>query len=143
MPRSPIDFQVHRDKFSDVRFDAGAPIDNLTQGQVLFKINAFALTSNNICYAAAGDMLNYRSFLPGSDRWGRIPAMDFTDALASRNPEADTGLGRRRTTGKTRNVLAGLRFIQQPVDERLTSRGRRSAQTRLSGSAQSKRRPRH
>ncbi|MGY8738353.1 MAG: DUF2855 family protein [bacterium] len=91
MPSSPIDFQVNRDKFSDVRFDAGAPIDDLTEGQVLFKVNAFALTSNNISYAAAGDMLNYWGFFPGPDRWGRIPAMGFADVLASRNSEVTEG----------------------------------------------------
>jgi NADPH:quinone reductase-like Zn-dependent oxidoreductase len=91
MPSSPIDFQVNRDKFSDVRFDAGAQIDDLTEGQVLFKVNAFALTSNNISYAAAGDMLNYWGFFPGPDRWGRIPAMGFADVLASRNSEVTEG----------------------------------------------------
>ena len=44
---APIDFQVNRDDFRDTRFVAGAPIDSLGDGQVLLKIDRFALTSNS------------------------------------------------------------------------------------------------
>ncbi len=87
----PIDFQVNRDDFRDCRFVPGGPIDALTDGQVLFKVDRFALTSNNISYAAAGDMLNYWGFFPGEDRWGRIPAMGFGDVIESRHPDVETG----------------------------------------------------
>lgn len=88
---SPIDFQVNRDNFEDCRFVPGAPIDDLADGQVLFEIDRFALTSNNISYAAAGDMLNYWGFFPGPDRWGRIPAMGFANVAASRHPDVAVG----------------------------------------------------
>ena len=71
--QAPIDFQVHRDDFHDCRIVPGASIEDLDEGQVLFKVDRFALTSNNISYAAAGDLLNYWGFFPGPDRWGRIP----------------------------------------------------------------------
>ena len=89
--QAPIDFQVHRDDFRDCRVVAGAPIDALDEGQVLFKVDRFALTSNNISYAAAGDLLNYWGFFPGPDRWGRIPAMGFGDVIASRNSDVEVG----------------------------------------------------
>lgn len=88
---NPIDFQVDRDKFENCRFAPGAPIDSLGEGQVLLKIDRFALTSNNISYAAAGDMLNYWGFFPGPDRWGRIPAMGFADVVESRHPDVEVG----------------------------------------------------
>lgn len=88
---APIDFQVNRDDFRDTRFVAGAPVDDLADGQVLFRVDRFALTSNNISYAAAGDLLNYWGFFPGPDRWGRIPAMGFGDVVASRHPDVAEG----------------------------------------------------
>ncbi len=88
---APIDFQVNRDDFRETRFVPGAAIDSLEDGQVLFKVDRFALTSNNISYAAAGDLLDYWGFFPGPDRWGRIPAMGFGDVLDSRHPEVEVG----------------------------------------------------
>lgn len=89
--QAPIDFQVHRDDFRDCRVVPGAPIDDLDEGQVLFKVDRFALTSNNISYAAAGDLLNYWGFFPGPNRWGRIPAMGFGDIVESRNADIEVG----------------------------------------------------
>jgi len=99
-PRNPLqdpalDFQVNRDDFRDCRFVAGSADDGsvtpLEEGQVLFSIDRFALTSNNISYAAAGDMLNYWGFFPGPDRWGRIPAMGFGDVIESRHGDVEVG----------------------------------------------------
>jgi hypothetical protein len=88
---APLDFHVNRDDFHDTQFVPGEPIDSLADGQVLFKIDRFALTSNNISYAAAGDMLNYWGFFPGPDRWGRIPAMSFGDVIESKHPDVAVG----------------------------------------------------
>ena len=88
---SPLDFQVNRDDFRDCRVVPGQPLETLSEGQVLFAVDRFALTSNNISYAAAGDLLNYWGFFPAPDRWGRIPAMGFGDVLDSRNPEVPVG----------------------------------------------------
>lgn len=88
----PLDFQVDRDDFREVRFVEGAPIDDLADGQVLFEIDRFALTSNNISYAAAGDLLNYWGFFPAPDRWGRIPAMGYGRVAASRHPGVAEGI---------------------------------------------------
>lgn len=88
---APLDFQVDRDDFRNCRVVPGAATDPLASGQVLFKVDRFALTSNNISYAAAGDMLNYWGFFPAPDRWGRIPAMGFGDVIASENAEIKVG----------------------------------------------------
>ncbi|HIF93411.1 MAG TPA: DUF2855 family protein [Myxococcales bacterium] len=88
---APIDFLINRDDFRDCRFVPGSATHPLEPGQVLFRVDRFALTSNNITYAAAGDLLNYWGFFPGPDRWGRIPAMGFGDVIDSRNEEVQVG----------------------------------------------------
>ncbi|MEE8166005.1 MAG: DUF2855 family protein [Myxococcota bacterium] len=87
----PIDFQVNRDDFRECRFVPGARVGGLASGQVLFKVDRFALTANNISYAAAGDRLNYWGFFPGPDRWGRIPAMGFGEVIDSKNLDVTVG----------------------------------------------------
>ena len=50
----------------------------LRSGQVRMQIERFALTANNITYAALGQMMNYWSFFPTGDAdWGIIPAWGF------------------------------------------------------------------
>ncbi len=88
---SPIDFQVNRDDFRDCRIAPGNALGPLGPGQVRFRVDRFALTANNISYAAAGDLLDYWGFFPGPDRWGRIPAMGFGDVVASENAEVEVG----------------------------------------------------
>ena len=58
-----ITFEVRRDDFANSRFvESDAP--ELKEGQVLFALDRFALTSNNVTYAVAGDMLDYWGFFP-------------------------------------------------------------------------------
>ncbi|APC14385.1 hypothetical protein BLL42_01000 [Pseudomonas frederiksbergensis] len=53
-------------------------------GEVILKIDRCALTTNNISYAAYGDLMNYWGFFPtGQSEWGHIPAWGFADVLAS------------------------------------------------------------
>ncbi|ALI03903.1 DUF2855 domain-containing protein [Pseudomonas sp. FW306-02-F02-AA] len=52
-------------------------------GDVILKIDRCALTSNNITYAAYGDLMHYWEFFPtGQAEWGHIPAWGFADVLA-------------------------------------------------------------
>ena len=37
---------------------------DLASGQVLFRVDRFAFTANNISYAGAGDLLKYWNFFP-------------------------------------------------------------------------------
>lgn len=88
---SSIDFQVDRDNLENCRFAPGAYTAALADGEVLLKIDRFALTSNNISYAAVGEALDYWGFFPAPDRWGRIPAMGFADVAESRHPDVEVG----------------------------------------------------
>ena len=83
-------FKVRKDDWSTGQFDI-SDIADLQSGQLLFRVDRFALTANNITYAAAGDMLNYWGFFPAADGWGRIPAMGFADVVESKHPDVPVG----------------------------------------------------
>lgn len=85
-----LDFLVRRDDWATTRFAETAP-PGLSEGQVRFRIDRFALTSNNISYAAVGDMLDYWGFFPAAEGWGRIPAMGYADVVESAHPEVPEG----------------------------------------------------
>jgi hypothetical protein len=77
-------FIVDRKALSTARWihgEAGA----LPDGAVRLKIDAFALTSNNITYAAFGDAMNYWGFFPTGDAaTGCIPVWGFANVTESR-----------------------------------------------------------
>ncbi|MCH2169648.1 DUF2855 family protein [Myxococcota bacterium] len=83
-------YSVRRDDWSQGRLDCST-LPELGPSEVLFRVDRFALTSNNVTYAAAGDMLNYWGFFPADEGWGRVPVMGFGDVLASRHPEVAEG----------------------------------------------------
>ncbi len=87
-----LDFLVYKTDWAQHRL-ADAPLPTLADGQVLFRVDRFALTANNISYALAGDMLGYWNFFPAPDGWGRIPVMGFGDVIASNH--ADVAVGTR------------------------------------------------
>lgn len=59
----------------------------LADGQARVRIDSFALTSNNITYAAFGDAMNYWQFYPtGEDGWGTIPVWGFGSVVQSLHP---------------------------------------------------------
>ena len=53
-------------------------------GQALFKIERFALTANNVTYAAHGEDMGYWGFYPAPDGFGIVPVWGFADVAASR-----------------------------------------------------------
>jgi hypothetical protein len=60
--------------------------DDPRPGEALLKIDRVAVTTNNVTYAAFGDVphLRYWSFFPtGEEGWGHIPAWGFADVVAS------------------------------------------------------------
>ena len=76
------------------------PTPPLADGQVRVAVDRFALTANNITYAAFGDMMDYWKFFPvvgadGADdpAWGTIPVWGFGTVAESRH--ADVAVGER------------------------------------------------
>ena len=56
---------------------APLPAAPLDAGQARFRVDRFALTSNNVTYAAHGDDLAYWRFYPASDTQGIVPVWGF------------------------------------------------------------------
>ncbi len=79
-----LDFIVDKKAWRKIRFVESEVTLDLPPGQVLFRVDRFAFTANNISYAMAGDMLKYWEFFPtGEEGWGCIPTMGFGDVIAS------------------------------------------------------------
>ncbi len=54
-------------------------------------VERFAVTTNNISYAVAGDMLDYWGFFPAEAPWGRIPVMGLGSVVESSHPDIAVG----------------------------------------------------
>lgn len=83
-------FQINRSSIREHRFVEHGHRE-LQPGEVRFDIDFVALTSNNVTYAVAGDMLDYWGFFPADLPWGHVPAMGYGEVVESANPEVETG----------------------------------------------------
>ncbi len=84
-----LDFLVRKDQLATTQLHS-APDRPLNNGEVRLRIDKFALTSNNITYAAFGEAMNYWSFfpvdIPADPGWGRIPVWGFATVVQSLHP---------------------------------------------------------
>ncbi len=88
---SMTELWVRKDDLSDTRLHT-AEDPRLADGQVRLSIERFALTANNITYAAFGESMNYWPFFPtGEDVWGRIPVWGFATVAQSLHPGVAVG----------------------------------------------------
>jgi Protein of unknown function (DUF2855) len=84
-------FVVRRDNLRQTRWEDRPPV-TLEDGSVRLRIDAFALTSNNITYAALGEAMNYWGFYPTGDAaTGCIPVWGFASVVESRCAGVDVG----------------------------------------------------
>ena len=87
-------FQVRKDSLTTTRL-VTTPAAPLTDGQVRLQIDRFALTSNNITYAAFGAAMNYWQFFPvaaeDAAAWGCIPVWGFAQVVQSLHPGVAVG----------------------------------------------------
>ena len=77
------DFVVRKSNLKDATITASALPATPAPGQVLLAIDKFALTANNITYAAFGDTMQYWNFFPAAAGFGRIPVWGFADVVTS------------------------------------------------------------
>ncbi len=83
--------QVRKDKLTETRL-VTADDTPLAPGQVRVRVEHFALTSNNITYAAFGDAMNYWQFWPtGDGAWGIVPVWGFATVVQSLHPGVAVG----------------------------------------------------
>ena len=82
---------VRKDQLHSTRLRS-APDSPMAEGQVRLQVESFALTSNNITYAAMGDAMSYWQFYPsGEEGWGCIPVWGFATVLQSLHPGLAVG----------------------------------------------------
>ena len=89
------EFLVRKDHLATTTVQT-TPTPALADGQVRVGIERFALTSNNITYAAMGDAMQYWQFFPVAPaedavQWGRIPVWGFGSVVESRHPDVPVG----------------------------------------------------
>ena len=85
--------QTRRDQLAQTRI-VSRPRPTLSTGEVLLRIDRLAVTSNNITYAAFGDVLHLRywDFFPtGDPDWGHMPAWGFASVESSTVPGVEEG----------------------------------------------------
>jgi hypothetical protein len=82
----PLRLLVHRQNLRDTCFAADPDAQrDLAAGQARLRIDRFALTSNNITYAAFGDAMKYWDFFPSDQpAHGCIPVWGFATVVESR-----------------------------------------------------------
>ena len=83
--------EVQKTDWSNTRIVTELLDAPLSDDEVLLKVDRLALTANNISYAASGDSLGYWRFFPGSDDYGRIPAMGWGEVVASAHSDIQLG----------------------------------------------------
>lgn len=84
------DFLVSKSNLEDSCFKMhGLP--ELSDGEVLLKLDRFAFTANNVTYAAFGDAMKYWQFFPAPNGYGSIPVWGFADVVTSNNPDVQIG----------------------------------------------------
>ncbi|MDH6591735.1 hypothetical protein M2165_001624 [Variovorax sp. TBS-050B] len=82
---------IRKEELSSTRLHT-ATDQPLAEGQVRVRIDSFALTANNITYAAFGDAMNYWQFFPtGEEGWGCIPVWGFASVVQSLHPGVAVG----------------------------------------------------
>lgn len=86
-----IEFQVRKEDFADTRIvETTAP--PLADRAARLRLDLFAMTSNNITYAAMGKgELGYWDFFPAQEGWGRPPCWGFATAAASNSEHVAIG----------------------------------------------------
>ena len=60
-------------------------ITPLLENEVLFKIEKFYLSSNNITYGVTGNKLKYWDFFPQKDNYGAIPVWAYLSVIKSKS----------------------------------------------------------
>lgn len=92
------ELQVNRAQFGEARLAHGM-LRGPEPGEILCKIDRFALTANNVTYALAGDRIGYWKFFPpladlsgaAPAEWGIVPVWGFADVVESAHPDIAIG----------------------------------------------------
>jgi hypothetical protein len=86
------ELRVHRDDLASCELVEGESLrDDLDEGEAQLLVERFALSANNVTYAALGEQLGYWRLFPAPEGWGRIPAWGYARVVGSRSPAVAEG----------------------------------------------------
>ena len=75
--------EVQKAKVSAFRVVA-RPVPVAADGEVVMRVDRFAVTANNVTYAVFGEAMKYWNFFPASEPdWGIVPVWGFADVIES------------------------------------------------------------
>lgn len=83
------DFEISRKDLRTTRVHQGTLA--CKPGEVLCRIERFALTANNITYGVFGEAMSYWNFFPAETGWGRIPVWGFAEVVESQHEAIKPG----------------------------------------------------
>ena len=82
---------VRKDRLSEARL-VSSEDPALAPGQVRVQVESFALTANNVTYAAFGEAMHYWQFFPAAEEgWGVVPVWGFATVVQSLCPGVAVG----------------------------------------------------
>ena len=62
-------------------------LPELKEGEILFKLDKYAFTTNNITYAVVGHRIGYWKFFPAEEPWGIVPVWGFAEVIESKHEQ--------------------------------------------------------
>lgn len=78
---------MRRDQLDCMRLDASDTVPEPGADEIVLRLDPFALTTNNITYAAFGAAMKYWDFFPvEASGWGQMPVWGYADVVASTVP---------------------------------------------------------
>ena len=86
------ELRVRRDDLDWCELVEGESLrEELDEGEAQLLVERFALSANNVTYAALGEQLGYWRLFPAPEGWGRIPAWGYARVVGSRSPTLAEG----------------------------------------------------
>jgi hypothetical protein len=78
-----VTLEVRKDDLRTTRHvDDGTPVAG--DGEAVLRVDRFAITANNVTYAAFGAAMRYWDFFPASEEgWGRVPVWGHAEVIES------------------------------------------------------------
>jgi hypothetical protein len=83
---------MNREKLADMRLAADDSPMEAGEDEVVLRLRLFGLTTNNITYAAFGEVMKYWDFFPVNEPgWGQVPVWGYADVIDSAVAEIESG----------------------------------------------------
>lgn len=84
------EIRTSRADLADIEI-ATAELPDLADGEILFAVQRFGFSANNITYATLGEDMGYWRFFPTEKGWGITPVWGHATVVESRSPEVEVG----------------------------------------------------